>query len=138
MFGKGLIKGLKITAEAAFDKNVTEEYPEVRPELPSRWRGRLTLDRENCIACGSCAMSCPNNALDFAFEVDENKKRKIKKLELDAVRCMSCGLCVEACPKKCLRFSKKYETAVTNKYFLKEDLIGNGFASEDLSSWGQE
>jgi ferredoxin len=43
---------------------------------------------EDCIACGSCAGECPEQAIS---EGDG-------KYEIDATRCIDCGACVGVCP----------------------------------------
>ena len=46
--GKGLIEGLKVTAQTLARRSVTEQYPDVQPELPPRSRGVIALLEENC------------------------------------------------------------------------------------------
>ncbi|MDR0445513.1 MAG: 4Fe-4S binding protein [Oscillospiraceae bacterium] len=41
-----------------------------------------------CVSCGSCAASCPVEA------ISEGKDR----YEIDAEKCVDCGSCAEACP----------------------------------------
>lgn len=43
---------------------------------------------DECIKCGSCADTCPNEAI---AEGDD-------KYEIDADKCISCGACEAACP----------------------------------------
>jgi ferredoxin len=45
---------------------------------------------EKCTACGTCAESCPENAIEFAavdgvYQIDEEK-------------CVDCGACESECP----------------------------------------
>ena len=47
-----------------FYKKATIEYPEQKPYLPPRYRGRIVLTRdpdgdERCVACNLCAVACP-------------------------------------------------------------------------------
>ncbi|HIH26938.1 MAG TPA: 4Fe-4S binding protein [Methanoregulaceae archaeon] len=54
------------------------------------WRVfRPVVDREQCNACGLCAMYCPDAAINEDLEVD-----------LDF--CKGCGICAEECPKKAI------------------------------------
>ena len=62
--------------------------------------------RENCTACGLCAVACPAEAItmDAAERIkgEENLYREEKyaaKYEINMLRCIYCGLCEEACPK---------------------------------------
>ena len=41
--GVGLAKGFATTLKNLFAPKVTRQYPEVRPQLSDRWRGRLQL-----------------------------------------------------------------------------------------------
>ena len=48
----------------AFQKRVTVQYPEEKPYLAPRYRGRIILSRdpdggERCVACNLCAVACP-------------------------------------------------------------------------------
>lgn len=43
---------------------------------------------DECISCGSCAGSCPVDAISEGA----------KKYEIDADKCADCGSCASACP----------------------------------------
>ena len=63
-----IIKGLQITFKHIFKKTVTINYPEVKREISPVYRGlhvlkRDDLGRENCTACGLCAVACPAEAI---------------------------------------------------------------------------
>ena len=55
-------------------------------------RTQLTLDREKCAGCGSCAALCPSEArvMTDGYPV------------LDPEACTLCGRCVEACPRRAI------------------------------------
>jgi len=106
-----IIKGLMITLKHLFSKNVTIQYPEeVRPMSPV-FRGRHMLKRdeqgrENCTACGLCAVACPAEAITMKAaerKADEKHLYREEKYaeiyEINMLRCIFCGLCEEACPK---------------------------------------
>lgn len=137
MYGSGLLKGLKVTGRNVFRRSVTEEYPEVRPDIPSRWRGLFRLDVDKCISCSMCARACPNEAITITIETDENKKRKLAGYVLNLSYCLLCGMCVEACPVHCLKHTLEFETAT----FFKEDTILDLFNNPNLeapvSTFGQ-
>ena len=47
----------------AFRRRETVQYPEERPAIPPRWRGRIILSRdpdgeERCVACYLCSVAC--------------------------------------------------------------------------------
>lgn len=137
MYGSGLLKGLKVTGRNIFRKKVTEKYPEVMPDIPSRWRGLFRLDVDKCISCGMCARDCPNGAITITTEMDENKKRKLAGYEINLSYCLWCGMCVEVCPVHCLKHTKQFETAT---YFKEEtilDLFNKPNLSAPVSTFGQ-
>ncbi len=43
---------------------------------------------DECVACGTCAEECPENAI---YEADD-------KYEIDQDKCVECGTCAEVCP----------------------------------------
>ena len=55
-----MIEGLKVTAKTLARRSVTEQYPDVQPELPPRSRGVIALMEENCTSCMLCARECPS------------------------------------------------------------------------------
>jgi NADH:ubiquinone oxidoreductase subunit E len=69
--GIGLAKGFATTLKNLFSPKVTRQYPEVRPQLSDRWRGRLDLiydpfGSHKCEVCFQCAMVCPVEAIDMS------------------------------------------------------------------------
>lgn len=119
MWGSGILKGLGITLKHLFELDITEQYPEERPNLYQRFRGRLMLNPEKCIVCGMCVKSCPNNVLSFTeARLKESRKKVLTTYTIDHQYCMFCNLCVEACPTNGLYFSHDFEWAA----FKREDI----------------
>ncbi len=124
MKGKGIAKGLKLTFKRFFQKNLTEQYPDVQPTLSPRYRGKFKLKRDECIACTLCEKACPNKVITIESERnEETKKKNLTKFEMDMGRCLYCGFCTEACPTKALKSTQTFETAVYSKKGTKDDLI---------------
>jgi NADH-quinone oxidoreductase subunit E len=79
--GIGLAKGFATTLRNLFAAKVTRQYPEVRPQLSDRWRGRLDLiydpfGSHKCEVCFQCAMVCPVEAIDMSgFDSRGNRIR---------------------------------------------------------------
>ncbi|KUG04896.1 nadh-ubiquinone oxidoreductase chain i [hydrocarbon metagenome] len=120
MNGQGLIKGLGITLKHFFQKEITEQYPDVMPDLAPRFRGCLQFEFEKCIACGICVNSCPNNVLSFETEKDEkSKKKKLLSYTIDFQHCMFCNLCAEGCPKECIYFDQNFELSSFDREDIK-------------------
>jgi len=119
MFGKGLLQGLGITIKHMVGPKITEFYPNEMPNLPSRVRSSMGLDREKCIACNMCVMVCPNLVIKLTSEKDENNKKVLKSYYMDVGRCLFCGMCTEVCPTKALTVTQEFE----NSCFEAQDVL---------------
>ncbi|MBW3612873.1 MAG: NAD(P)H-dependent oxidoreductase subunit E [Chloroflexi bacterium] len=79
--GSGIAKGMATTFKNFFSPKVTRQYPEQRPEIPDRWRGRLDLiydpfGEHKCEVCFQCAQVCPVEAIDMSgFDSQGNRIR---------------------------------------------------------------
>jgi NADH-quinone oxidoreductase subunit E len=79
--GMGIAKGMATTFRNFFSAKVTRQYPEVRPDIPDRWRGRLDLiydpfGEHKCEVCFQCAQVCPVEAIDMSgFDSEGNRIR---------------------------------------------------------------
>lgn len=109
-----IIGGLMITFRHFFKKKTTIKYPEVKREFTPVYRGLHVLKRdeqgrENCTACGLCAVACPAEAITMTAaerkKGEEHLYREEKYAsvyEINMLRCIFCGLCEEACPKEAI------------------------------------
>lgn len=109
-----VIGGLLITIRHLFKKKATIQYPEVKREFAPVYRGWHVLKRdeqgrENCTACGLCAVACPAEAITMTAaerKPGEEKMYREEKYaevyEINMLRCIYCGLCEEACPKEAI------------------------------------
>lgn len=79
--GSGMLTGMGVTLRNLFRPKVTVQYPEERPSIPDRWRGRLDLiydpfGSHKCEVCFQCAMVCPVEAIDMSgFDSEGNRIR---------------------------------------------------------------
>lgn len=69
--GSGIVIGFATTLRNFFSPKVTRQYPETRPQMSDRWRGRLDLiydpfGEHKCEVCFQCAMVCPVEAIDMS------------------------------------------------------------------------
>lgn len=120
MYGKGLLKGLGITLKHTFEREITQQYPEQKPELPERFRGTLQFDFVKCIVCEMCTKVCPNRVLSIESVKDEKtKKKKLLNYTIDFQYCMYCNFCVENCPAHCLSFNHDFELAEYKRENIK-------------------
>lgn len=131
---KGLLNGLLITAKYLFRKSITVNYPEEKPFIPPRWRGRIVLTsdpsgEERCVACYLCQAVCPVQCIDLQAENLPNGRRVASKFDINFARCIFCGFCEEACPTYSIQLTPDFEmgaTVRTDLLYHKEDLQISG------------
>src|SRR5574343_1791744 len=128
-----ILKGLWITLKHLFRRKVTIKYPEEIREMSPVYRGQHMLmrddeGRENCTACGLCALSCPAEAI--TMKAAERKKgeehlyreeKYAEIYEINMLRCIFCGLCEEACPKDAIYLTISKELVPAQ--YDREDFI---------------
>ena len=99
----------------AFKKAFTVKYRTDNVErIPDfeRTRGELIMNLPDCIGCGICVTTCPNNALKLVPYESENPKNKKKVApELNLGVCSYCALCVDECPYDVLAMGQIYDRA---------------------------
>ena len=81
-----------------FHKRETVEYPEVKPYLAPRYRGRIVLTRdaemkERCVACYLCAAACPVDCISLQATEDADGRRFPVFFRINFSRCIFCGFC---------------------------------------------
>ena len=133
-----IFKGMLITFSHIFKKRPTINYPEKTRPFSPVFRGLHILNRdaegrENCTACGLCAVACLAEVITMEAAErqtgEENLYREEKyaaKYEINMLRCIFCGLCEEACPKDAIYLSETFAPAdYQRKQFIykKEELL---------------
>ena len=134
--GAGLAKGLAVTLKTMVRRSVTQQYPDVAPDLPPRSRGVIALLEENCTVCMLCARECP----DWCIYIDSHKEEVIvpgaararqrnvlDRFAIDFSLCMYCGICIEACPFDALFWTPEFEYA---EYDIRDLLHEKGRLGE--------
>jgi NADH-quinone oxidoreductase subunit I len=133
MYLPAIAQGLVTTIRHAFQKPVTEQYPEERPQLPLNYRGVHRLNRDEqgrvkCVACMLCATVCPAHCIDIIGDETPwaDRDKYPTKFEIDELRCIYCGMCEEACPVDAIELTSIFDlTGLSRKemIFDKEKLL---------------
>jgi len=130
----GILKGLWIVFLHAFKRRVTVQYPEQKPYLAPRWRGRIILSRtpdgqERCVACYLCAVACPVDCISLQATEDDTGRRYPLFFRINFSRCIFCGFCEEACPTYAIQLTPDFEMGEylrKNLVYEKEHLLISG------------
>ena len=118
----------------SFTKLETVEYPEQKPYLAPRYRGRIVLTRdpdgeERCVACNLCAVACPVDCIALQQGVKDDGRWYPEFFRINFSRCIMCGMCEEACPTNAIQLTPDFEMGEFKRQDLvyeKEDLLISG------------
>jgi len=81
-------------------KHFTQEYPEVAVRLQPRFRGRLTLLKDEqgeikCVCCLACEKICPTQVITIEKGKKEGRKMPFPvRYDFEMERCIFCEFCV--------------------------------------------
>jgi len=108
----------------AFRPRVTVQYPDQKPRLPPRYRGRIILSRdpdgsEWCVACYLCAVACPVDCIALQATEDDTGRRYPEFFRINFSRCIFCGWCEEAGPTYAIQLTPDFEMSE----FRRQDLV---------------
>jgi NADH-quinone oxidoreductase subunit I len=130
----GLIAPLWQVFKHLFKKRATVQYPDEKPYMPPRFRGRIVLTRdpdggERCVACYLCAIACPVDCIALQAAEDEHGRRYPEFFRINFSRCIFCGFCEEACPTLAIQLTNDFEMSEYRReemIYEKEDLLISG------------
>lgn len=80
----------------------------VEEVLESRQFGSVSIDADECSACGMCAVFCPTGALRKSDLKPEDGVGSY--LEFQLSDCVNCRMCADICIKKCLKVEQAVST----------------------------
>lgn len=135
--------GMFITFKHLFKKHNTIKYPEQQRVFAPVYRGQHVLKRdeqgrENCTACGLCAVACPAEAITMVAAEREKgeehlyrEEKYAETYEINMLRCIFCGLCEEACPKEAIFLTDRI---VTTNGERSEFIYGKDRLVEDVNN----
>jgi NADH-quinone oxidoreductase subunit I len=123
-----------VVLQHMFHRRVTVQYPEEKPKLAPRWRGRIILSRdpdgqERCVACYLCSVACPVGCIALQATEDEHGRRYPAFFRINFSRCIFCGLCEEACPTYAIQLTPDFEMGEftrQNLVYEKEHMLISG------------
>lgn len=137
-----ILGGMWITFKHLFRKNNTLKYPEETRVFAPVYRGQHVLKRdeqgrENCTACGLCAVACPAEAITMVAAERKKGEEQLyreekyaEKYEINMLRCIFCGLCEEACPKEAIFLTDRI---VPSNFERNEFIFGKDRLVEDMN-----
>jgi NADH-quinone oxidoreductase subunit I len=139
-----ILHSLWLVFRHAKHKRTTVQYPEQKPYLPPRYRGRIVLTRdpdgeERCVACYLCAAVCPVDCIALQKTEDAQGRWYPEFFRINFSRCIFCGMCEEACPTQAIQLTPDFEMSEydrRNLVYEKRDLLIAGTGKyPDYSFW---
>jgi NADH-quinone oxidoreductase subunit I len=128
-----VLRTLWLTFLHLFRRRETIQYPDEKPYLPPRFRGRIVLARdpdgeERCVSCYLCAVACPVDCISLQ-KTEEKGRWYPEHFRINFSRCIFCGYCEEACPTYAIQLTPDFEMSEyerPNLIYEKEDLLISG------------
>jgi NADH-quinone oxidoreductase subunit I len=129
-----ILDAIATVLQHTFRKRETIQYPEQKPYLAPRYRGRIILSRdpdgeERCVACYLCSVACPVDCIALQATEDKHGRRYPAFFRINFSRCIMCGFCEEACPTLAIQLTPDYEMSEYQRdkmVYEKEDLLISG------------
>jgi NADH-quinone oxidoreductase subunit I len=128
-----IAQGLGTTLKHLFLPKVTQQFPEVRPKLPTNYRGVHRLNRDEqgrvkCVACYMCSTACPAHCIDIVAAPSpwQDREKYPETFVIDELRCIYCGMCEQACPVDAIELTTVYDLTGMSReqmMFDKEKLL---------------
>ena len=103
-----------------FLNSVTKGEVQMIPPVPvpSKFRGKIALNKEGCTGCRLCIGICPTKAIEFIPEE--------KKVKIFVSRCCFCAQCVDICPPGVISMTDEFLLANSDKYADELVVVDSG------------
>lgn len=81
----------------------------------------ITIESDQCSACGWCAINCPFDALELASNGEkiqiESKNAEVAKerlgIKIEQDQCVSCGVCMDSCSQGAIQVKGKIQVTAS-------------------------
>src|ERR1700751_3593577 len=97
-------------------RDVTQQFPEERPQMPANYRGVHRLNRDEkgrvkCVACYMCSTACPARCIDIVAAPSPwpDREKYPEAFVIDELRCIYCGMCEQACPCDAIELTSLFD-----------------------------
>ncbi|QOR61152.1 4Fe-4S dicluster domain-containing protein [Sulfurovum sp. ST-21] len=105
---EGIAKGVKVLEQKMHGEATPKAIDTIFKDFsaPESFRGRMSLNEENCTACRTCETVCPSNAIEISSTDDGWFVHKIWHNS-----CCFCGNCAYFCPTDAIFATNSFDTA---------------------------
>lgn len=104
--------------ETLCERVSTVAYPFGPAEVPSAFRGRVSIEADLCRGCGTCVRDCPS----FALELEKESKDEFRLIYYPR-RCIFCGQCEESCRFDAIRLTNEFVDPSVGRRPSREVLV---------------
>ncbi len=118
---EGIAKGIKILERKMHGESTPKVIDTIFKNFsaPESFRGKISLDEANCIACRTCETVCPSNAIKISPSENGGFVHKIWHNS-----CCFCGNCVYFCPTGAIFSTNNFDTARLQNEKFSDTNIG--------------
>jgi formate hydrogenlyase subunit 6/NADH:ubiquinone oxidoreductase subunit I len=115
---RSLIYLLPELGRTLFTRRATVRYPFAPLELPSCFRGKVTIKPALCTGCGLCVRDCPA----LALELERENREKFRLIHYRD-RCAYCGQCEASCRFEAITLVNEFVGATSRRGALTQVLV---------------